>query len=1273
MENIFPWSWDNCDEKSISNREICGKSIKFTVQGEEHIVKLDEIDPLTTLNDYLRYIAFLTGTKKMCNEGGCGACVVAVTKPNDDEIMAVNSCLVSVLTCHDWKIETIEGIGNPVKGYNPIQVALAEFNGTQCGYCSPGFVMNMYALCDKKKPSMKEVENSFGGNICRCTGYRPIITSFKSLCKDASVDVLGTYPDIEDFVFVNSGEVPKTTELVNIRKPLSLSFLKAKWIKVFTLRDLLSYLSTIRNETYMLVAGNTAKGVYEFPPSEMYIDIIEVDELMSYGITNNTLTIGANMSLTKTMELFYQIARTNSKFAYLKTMADHLDLVANIPVRNVGTLAGNLMIKYLHNEFPSDIFLIFELFAAIIVIVDTNGREIKKTLPEFLKYQMRKKVIKHIQLSGLSKRYKYETYKVMPRSQNAHAIVNAGISLKLDSRNYVQRARIIFGNIHANFIHASRTELFLIGKELFNNTTLQGCLNSLADELKPENLPPEPSPAFRKQLAISLMYKAFLSFAPSEILNSKVRSGGANMARPVSRGIQDYETNESLYPLTRAIPKIEAQAQTSGQAEYIEDIPDLHHQLYGKFILAKAAPNSKIIKIDTSKALLLTGVIKVFTKDDIPGENNFYPKPFGMNKVERIFCDGIVEYYDQPVGLLVATNRKILSEATKLVEIVYTPSEITPFLTTRDVLQRKAVDRLSEGTELKPKKIGVDVKHKLSGKFDLEGQYHFHMETQCCLAVPTEDGMDMYPSSQWMGLIQFATSNMLKIPQSNIHVKVRRCGGGFGAKISRTSQISCAAGLAAWLLKRPVRVSLTLKENMKFVGKRFPFCADYEVEVNDGGVIQHLTSKMYTDEGIGTNEILITALVFKMLTANYNTDPFDIVHYRVKTDTPTNTWLRAPGSAECLAFLESLMDHIAYELNIDPVDVRINNKTREKELVKYIGDLIEWAEINERKNIISTFNKENRWKKRGISVVPMMFLYLPHGPLTATISIYHADGSVSISHAGIEIGQGINTKVAQVCAYKLNIPMKKIRILPSNTFNSANCVETGGSVTTEAICYSVIRACDDLLLRLKPYRKEDASQTWEELLQAAAQNFVNLTAIAQYDSMAPFVNPYPIYGACAAEVEVDILTGQYQVLRVDLIEDVGTSLSPFVDVGQVEGAFIMGMGYYTTEKLIFDENGKLLTNNTWHYKPPGLKDIPIDFRIKFPKNNINPLGVLQSKAIGEPPLCLSVSVPLAIRNAVASARTDSDPSQPKYYFFDGPSTVENTFMNCLNDYKQYTL
>jgi xanthine dehydrogenase/oxidase len=1255
------------------------KEIKLHVQDVEYTVKVDDVTPSTTHNSYIRDTLQLTGTKALCFEGGCGSCVVVLYSKDpmteEDIYQAVNSCLIPLLSCNGWRIYTIEGIGDPLTGYHPVQEVLAKFNGTQCGFCSPGMVMNMYALYESGKLTMKEVENSFGGNICRCTGYRPILSAFKSLCTDASPEILGQYPDIEDLRSCKKGKCEKKckAECDRAKEPFYHALADAKWIKVYTLKDLLNVLSGSPDATYRLVAGNTAKGVFKSYGNsvDIYVDVTSIPELKVNEFVDDTYVLGANTSLTAAMEIFNQVGDENPQFSYFKQLASHLDLVANVPVRNVGTIAGNLMMKHDNHDFPSDVFLILETVAAVLTVVGVDQQEVQLSPHDFINYDMTLKVLKTVTFPSYLDTVKFVSYKIMPRAQNSHAHVNAGFLFKFNINDTLDAATIVFGNINPTFIHATASEALLVGQNLFDDAILQQVYAALAKELIADVIPPDPSPDFRKQLAIALFYKAVLSIAPADKLSPKNQSGGTVLERPISTGVQDYETNESLYPLTEAVPKIEALAQTSGQAQYIRDMPDMPHQLYGVLILAEAPPNSTIKSIDASRALEIEGIVAFYSKDDIPGDNNFTPTDM-FPAMEEIFCSGRVLYYEQPVGILVGNSTEILRGASDLVEITYDPPTVAPLLSVRQILAAGRTDRIQEIRTINPSRKGDDIQHVVTGSFDIYHQYHFHMETQCCNVIPNEDGLEIYPSSQWMDQIQLAVARMLKIQNNKINVTVRRLGGAFGAKISRNGLVSCAAALAAWKLRQPVKLSLSLPDNMAVIGKRWPLSTDYEVGLDANGVIQYLTCSHYSDLGALFNETGMGELL-NLFTSNYTPDTFT-VHMNVAiTDTHTNTWARAPGSTEGLASIEAIMEHVAYAIDMDPLDLRSANFVADSVLPKYVEDLKTWADIETRKQDIATFNQENRWKKKGMAIVPMTYHLGVSGPFSTMVSIFHGDGTVQISHGGIEVGQGINTKAAQVCAYKLGIALEKVAVIPSNSFVAPNNTTTGGSLTSEAVCYGVIQACDQLNARIQPYKDKQPSATWEEVIKACFNDYVNLSAIGLCSPREPEVNEYLIYGICATEVLMDILTGQHLITRVDLIEDTGQSMSPAIDIGQVEGAFMMGMGYYTTEKIVYSYEGKMLTTNTWTYYPPGPKDIPIDFRIKFPKDNPNPVGVLKSKATAEPPLCMTISVPLAIRNAVASARLDAGSSNTKWYPLDGPTNVENVFLNSLNDYAQYVL
>nr|CAD7265322.1 unnamed protein product [Timema shepardi] len=604
------------------------------------------------------------------------------------------------------------------------------------------------------------------------------------------------------------------------------------------------------------------------------------------------------------------------------------------------------------------------------------------------------------------------------------------------------------------------------------------------------------------------------------------------------------------------------------------------------------------------------------------------------------------------------------------------PTEIRTSISPSSAVELNTTSALANyGTEAGSE----DVKYVIKGSFDLGSQYHYTMETQTCLCVPIEDGMDVYPATQWMDLVQVAISEALNIPENRININVRRLGGAYGAKISRSCQIATACAVAAHTLNKPVRIVMKLETNMESLGKRNDVATDYEVGVDDDGKIQYLKADFYENNGSSMNEPLVESSI-DHLQSCYDSSTWSVMGKGVRTDLPSMTYCRAPGSTEGIGFIENVMEHIAKVVNKDPIEVRLKNMPQEtKPMAEMINDIKKSSNYEERKKYIENFNKLNRWKKRGMTLVPMTYPFPFWGNFSAIVSIYAKDGSVSVAHGGIECGQGINTKVAQVSAHILGIPLEMVSIKPSNTLTAPNGMVTGGSIASEACCYAAMMCCRELLKRMEPYKKDPKEQTWAQLVQASSGNLVELCATYMFTPKDE-VKPYNIWGVTVTEVEVDILTGQYQdcnitydmqVLRVDIIEDAGKSLSPEVDIGQVEGAFVMGLGYWLQEQLVYNEDtGELLTNRTWNYKPPGVKDIPIDFRIELRRNAPNLTGVLRSKATGEPPLCMSCSALFALKNALYSARQDAG-AEDKWFQMNGPATVESVFLNSLTKSEQF--
>lgn len=475
--------------------------------------------------------------------------------------------------------------------------------------------MNMFSLLESKdgKVTMEEVENSFGGNICRCTGYRPIMDAFKSLAVDADASLIAMCKDIEDLNGISTcsktgkacggkcSAVGKATT-----KPISLSFdNNEQWHKVYTVKEIFHLFGTIGKEPYMLVAGNTAHGVYRRSSElKVFIDISSVAEMRTHKLGRDTLEIGANVNLTEAMEIFTTTAKENKNFEYLNEVVKHIDLIANVPVRNNGTIGGNFMIKNLKHEFPSDLFITFQCLSAVLSVSD-GCKTHKISAKEFVGLNMNKKVLTKITLPAYNpSKFFFRSFKIMPRAQNAHAFVNAAFLLEVnDQKNAIVSSKICFGGIEEHFDHAEKTQKYLLGKDPFSNETVQGALNVLKDELKPDWVLPDATPEYRKKLALSLFYKFMLMIAPGSKSDAKYKSGGVVLKRGVSSGVQVFDTYKENWPLTKNIPKIEADVQCTGEAKYVNDCPSLPNEVFGAFVTAKLV-HGKIAKIDASRALV---------------------------------------------------------------------------------------------------------------------------------------------------------------------------------------------------------------------------------------------------------------------------------------------------------------------------------------------------------------------------------------------------------------------------------------------------------------------------------------------------------------------------------------------------------------------------------------------------------------------------------------------------------------------------------------------
>ncbi|XP_069131710.1 xanthine dehydrogenase-like [Argopecten irradians] len=558
------------------------------------------------------------------------------------------------------------------------------------------------------------------------------------------------------------------------------------------------------------------------------------------------------------------------------------------------------------------------------------------------------------------------------------------------------------------------------------------------------------------------------------------------------------------WPLTQPITKVTALNQTSGKAIYINDIPPKPKELHAAFVCSTVA-NATLAGMDPTEALSTPGVVKFLEAKDIPGINNCYPMAM-VDMPEELFCSGQVSFYGQPLGLIIAEDEDTARSASNKVKVTYSNLK-PPIMTMADAIAKQSIhpNLADEFVEGDAETAISNSPRKIQGTISCGPQYHFHMETQVSIATPTEDGLDVDASTQWTDLIQQSIAMILGCYESSITVRTKRLGGAYGGKISRNCLVSAAVGLAAHVTNRPVRMNMEFHTNMDMMGKRFPYMANYQVGCTDAGVLNGVKITYYTDCGyLPLDHALPVVMLFS--DNAYFCQNWHLIPIGLKTNKPLNTAARSPGSCPSIFITESIMEHVAKELNMDPTEFRRVNLYQQGQLTPYkqkllycnisnlLTELETLADVSMRKASVAAFNQNNRWRKKGLSVVTMKFA------LAWTI---------------------------QVCAYKLGIPMDMIRVVANNTVTNANSQTTGGSITSELCCRAIANCCDTLLARIAPVKAKMSNPTWKELVQKCGSEGVDLTARYQTNPKVPdgdTVNYYS-YGVTCSEVELDVLTG----------------------------------------------------------------------------------------------------------------------------------------------------
>ncbi|CAL1531002.1 unnamed protein product [Lymnaea stagnalis] len=1265
--------------------------IEFHINGVKHNVT-DKFPPTTSLNEYIRDVAGLKGTKVMCKEAGCGCCAVTVTyAPGGDkmETMSINSCTCPLYSVDGWQITTVEGLGSQKDGFHPIQERIAQYNGTQCGYCTPGFVMSMYGLLHQQpQPTQQEIEDSFDGHVCRCTGYRSILDAMKSFASDSTTPGAKCI-DIED---LNRKLCPKTGEACHNSNSgdrkcsptkgraslngdksspsLALDLRESRWYRPVSLKDAGKLLQQHKTHTTKLVFGNTASGIFKHQgPFEVYIDLRAVKELYVYVEGTNAVTFGGGTTLTKLKDELKDL-QYKPGFHYCTRVIRHLKVLASVLVRNAGCMAGNLMIKHAHPDFPSDLFTILEAIGAKVDIFDSKSmKSTKYTLMEFLrKVDMKGKVIASIEMPKWDAKDNFRSFKITPRWQNAHAYINAAFKITVDQRKVLGKPNFVIGGVSAEMVHAVKAEEFIKNKTL-SDEVINETLRVMYSEIDPVDEPVIASPKYRRELAVNLLYKTLLEiYKPSKYT---LNSGAASMERPLSSGLQTYQEKKENFPLRQPLPKKTAPLQASGEALYVYDMPTFKQELQAAFVVADVGVG-KIHKVDTGAALRIPGVLSYISAADLPkdGVNNYIPKFFMFpGWEEELFATKDVEYAGQAIGIILAETQSLAEEAARKVKVTYGDVQ-KPILDLEDAIQRNSIF-----TQATKEMIVGDADEALKrSEVKVEGvvkegtQYHFYIENQVALSVPTEDGIDLHVTTQCADVVQRSMAQVLGKPMNYFNVTVPRLGGAFGGKIVHTCAIGAAAALATEVTGRPVRLYVDLSTNMKYNSKRFPVLVNYKAGCSKDGKLQAIVLDIYVDAGVRPTPMVFDFL--PLLDQGYFCPNWKVRLMQMRTNKPVGAATRGPGSVPASLIIETIMEHLAKELGQHPIMLKEVNvyERGQKDIdgvelthcsLKEIWTrLKQTAEVPARIEDVSRFNKNNQWRKRGLTMCAVKYAmqWFPPG-FPTHVSVFSGDGTVTILTSGVEMGQGLYMKVAQAVAYTLKVPLDCVKVKPNQNNVTANAWMTGGSTASERCVAGAIGACNILNERLAPLRAKMPDADWKSLVGAAFLSSVELQASSTHFNTGS-ATVYFTYMTGAVETEVDVLTGEFQVRRVDIMADFGESMNPTIDIGQIEGSFVMGLGAYLSEEVFYDKNtGVVLNDGTWEYKPPTTKDIPIDWRIHLLPDAPNSAGILSSKAVGEPPIGLAVGALLSIKSGVESVREELT-GQKLFLPVEAPFTVE---------------
>ncbi len=1316
-------------------------------------MRVEGVAPTTTLLEFLRSHQGLTGSKRGCDEGDCGACTVALIDRDADgrpAYRAINSCIALLPMFAGREIVTVEGLadgrhsdtGQETRAttLHPVQAAMVEHYGSQCGYCTPGFVVSMFEGYYRRDcDSPAKINDQLCGNLCRCTGYRPIRDATLAALKQRQTgldEVAASASERTPLAGARSHNDRFAKRLEQPVEPLSALSYSApagwghpasniieKFFRPTSLAELFELKQT--HSGARLVAGATEIGVElnkKFKKFPVLISTEAVPELTSITrvepsscgerrgavllrprekeeaaavtpltglgregtpsrvtaaatraqqdcaptresdriLTDGGWHIGAAVTLTAIEE------KVAPEYPPLAKM---LRVFASRQIRNRATMGGNLATASPIGD-SAPVLLAFD---ASLVLASAQGERTVPLADFFTGYRQTAlradEILKEIILppfappAGLTRRADF--VKVSHRQELDISIVAGAFCVDLDQDGVVRRARLAYGGVAERTQRALKAEAALAGKKL------SAAAREVGEILRGEFTPIDDVRSgadYRRALVVSL-WERFVSGGTSEI----------------HEGRPDYEYRGSwpVEDATRHLRHESAVGHVTGRAMYVDDTAQRRPMLEVWPVMAPHA-RAKLKRLDVSAARAAPGVVTVLTAGDIPGHNNV-----GVARHdEPLFATDEILYHSQMLAAVVGESLAACRAAAALVHAEYEP--LPPILGLAEAIKQQ-----SYHTEPHTLARGdcaaalAAAPQQFEGDFEYGGQEHFYLETHAAWAEAGEDdAVTIHSSTQHPSEIQTIVSEVLHLPRHKVVVQAPRMGGGFGGKETQGNAFAVIVALAASKTGRPVRVQLDRDVDMRLTGKRHPFRAKFRVGHDAAGRLLAAHVELVSDGGwsLDLSQPVLDRALFHLDNAYY-LPAVNFTGCVAKTNTTSHTAFRGFGGPQGIMVIEEILDRVARRLGLPPEVVRERNlyhgtgETNRTHYLEDIGDnriqeiwrqVMASAKFAGRRAEIAAWNRTHAHVKRGLAVTPVKFgisFTLTHFNQAGALVHIYQDGTVQVNHGGTEMGQGLHTKVLGVAMRELGLPASAIRLMTTSTDKVPNTSATAASSGADLNGAAVAAACVTLRERLAPVAAEllgtiedkvefangrvrvcGAKQgvSFAEVCRKAYTERVSLSATGYYKTPGihwdwakaegrPF--HYFACGAAVAEVEVDGYTGMHRVRRVDIVHDVGDSLNPGVDRGQIEGGFVQGMGWLTSEELKWDAQGRLLTHSASTYQIPAISDAPAEFNVTLFPRATQAQTIHGSKAVGEPPLMLAFSVREALRDAVAAFGT----------------------------------